>query len=483
MRVRSWTVAQNGGRWPPRVWASVGLGLAGGVAVVVGASSGTPDGAMSVPGGWLFEPRVRVSVAAVGVCWIGLAALLAAWWSLARWPLPGGLRRRGWVLAAWVAPFAVAPPLLSRDAYTDAAQGVLVQHGVNPYLYGPWVVPSRLVDPAWANSPSNHGPLALELFRGATMVSASASGAVVGLRLLAVCGVVLLALAVGPLARSFGADPSRAFVLAALNPLVLVCLVGGVHSDALVLGLLVAGLAVGRTRSPLAGMLVCAVAGCMALPAFLGAATLAWGWAAETTGANRVRRLALSALTVSAVVTLSSWATGLGWGWIGRASGVHPPGLGSPLGGTWHAAGLIVWAVLAVGLLWGQQRLGPATALGWTLVALAVLGMLEQPWFVAWGVVILAVSPRRLDRRSVMVLAVAATVVPWIMATTSRAFGNVELVACACVALFVGVVAVRGIGSAAATGRPDDPRTPLDDRGRPDARITHLSADRLLRRR
>ena len=62
------------------------------------------------------------------------------------------------------------------------------------------------------------------------------------LRLLSVAGVALIAYCIPKLARSYGRDPGPAFVLAVLNPLVLLTLVGGAHNDAIMVGLLVAGI-------------------------------------------------------------------------------------------------------------------------------------------------------------------------------------------------------------------------------------------------
>ena len=50
-------------------------------------------------------------------------------------------------------------------------------------------------------------------------------------------GVALMAYCIPKLARSFGKDPGPAFVLAVLNPLTLLALVGGAHNDALMVAL------------------------------------------------------------------------------------------------------------------------------------------------------------------------------------------------------------------------------------------------------
>ena len=62
-------------------------------------------------------------------------------------------------------------------------------------------------------------------------------------RLVALVGVALLAVYVPRLARMHGIDADRALWLGVLNPVVLMHFVSGAHNDALLVGLIVAGLA------------------------------------------------------------------------------------------------------------------------------------------------------------------------------------------------------------------------------------------------
>src|SRR6185437_10359103 len=129
---------------------------------------------------------------------------------------------------------------------------------INPYAYGPhtlgagpYVTP---VDPLWQTTPAPYGPLFL-LMDG---FFASASGhhvlgTVIWLRLSAVLGVVLIAWCVPKLARAYGKDHGSIFVLAVLNPLVILTLVGSGHNDALMVGLLVCGVTAAKLRHPFAG--------------------------------------------------------------------------------------------------------------------------------------------------------------------------------------------------------------------------------------
>ncbi|MCZ9342600.1 polyprenol phosphomannose-dependent alpha 1,6 mannosyltransferase MptB, partial [Streptomyces sp. TRM76130] len=93
------------------------------------------------------------------------------------------------------------------------------------YTYGPAHLGGPLADevaPLWRHTGAPYGPV----FIG---VSAVLSGltrgelpaGVAGMRLVALAGVALMALALARLARRSGADPAAALWLGALNPLVL----------------------------------------------------------------------------------------------------------------------------------------------------------------------------------------------------------------------------------------------------------------------
>src|SRR5258708_14747284 len=94
------------------------------------------------------------------------------------------------------------------------------------------------------------------------------------LRQLEIAGVVLIAISLPALARAAGKDPARAVWLGVLNPLVLFHFIGGGHNDALMIGLIVAGLAVATTgaRRPMFGVVLCMVAATIKVPAVIPAA-------------------------------------------------------------------------------------------------------------------------------------------------------------------------------------------------------------------
>ncbi|WP_422774026.1 polyprenol phosphomannose-dependent alpha 1,6 mannosyltransferase MptB [Plantactinospora sp. WMMC1484] len=208
-------------------------------------------GAPQVPDDW-------ISWLGLAGWFAGLVILTGVWWRL-------GLRIRrrpgsvplGWLLRTgllWAAPLLVAPPVGSRDAYAYACQGALWLDGVDPYTVG--VLPggcvwADAVPALWRDTTTPYGPLAVALAGGAVavarLVTASTDGqllvAVALLRAEAVAGVLLVAGCLPRLVRAGGVEPVRAAWLGLVSPLVLVHAIGGAHNDALVLGLVVAALA------------------------------------------------------------------------------------------------------------------------------------------------------------------------------------------------------------------------------------------------
>jgi glycosyl transferase family 87 len=152
------------------------------------------------------------------------------------------IRRRYSTLDAtsttWVAigglliAFALSPVLLSHDVYNyvDYARlGVL--HGLDPYVHPPAAEP---FDPAyarvtWIDATSAYGPL----FTLATYPLAwlPVWWAVAVLKATAALSVLAIALLVARVASSRGVSPIGAAAFVALNPLVLIHVVGGAHND------------------------------------------------------------------------------------------------------------------------------------------------------------------------------------------------------------------------------------------------------------
>ncbi|MGP0032570.1 MAG: polyprenol phosphomannose-dependent alpha 1,6 mannosyltransferase MptB [Acidimicrobiales bacterium] len=415
-------------------------GFVGTSLITLGALAPRSPFTSTVTGSWpLVAPGVLLSSPWVGVLLVyaGLVVVLGAWcatYTFCRRHPEQPRRRLLGVAGAWALPLLVAPPLFSRDVYAYAALGQLSSRGVDPYRHGPaWLGHAsflRFVDPLWRHAPAPYGPLFLDLGRlDAALAGNSVFAAVAGYRLVALAGVLLVALSVPVIARCVGQPPSLALVLAVLNPLVLLTLVGGAHNDALMLGLMVAGVAAACRRHPVAGIALCALAAEVKVPGALGIVFIGWAWAGP--GALPRRRggyVALSVLLGGAVMAAVSLASGLGWGWL---SGLSDPGtvvswldpataLGLAASHALHLAGLgphrdlavaagRALALLAAGavtvvMLVRSDRDGLPRALGVSLLALVLLGPVVWPWYETWGLVFLALVARRWARRTVLVL-------------------------------------------------------------------------------
>jgi alpha-1,6-mannosyltransferase len=177
--------------------------------------------------------------------WAGFLAYLGLLWAAPRL----GVRVVGALIVLAVLAFACAPVLLSHDAfsYIDYAR-LGVRHGLDPYVSAPDAVPA---DPAfahvtWTETPSAYGPL----FTLATYPLAWLPIwlAVATLKAVAAISVLGIAWIVSRLAVPRGIDPGRAAAFVALNPLVLVHVVGGAHNDGLAMLLAMIGVAALEAR-------------------------------------------------------------------------------------------------------------------------------------------------------------------------------------------------------------------------------------------
>ncbi len=226
------------------------------------------------------------------------------------------------VFALWSLPILVIAPLFSRDAYSYAAQGEMVSQHMNPYLYGPFELGNNSytapVDPLWGNAPAPYGPMFLQLdgfFARITFHNELAT--IVLLRLLALVGVLLIASCVPRLARLYHRDGAELFTLMVLNPVTIFHLIGGAHNDALMLGLLVAGLTAAKEKRPIIGVVLCALATAIKAPAAIGILYIGWSWLGSGVPTrDRIRPVVTAGLIGLGVLGFFSYVSGLGWGWV-----------------------------------------------------------------------------------------------------------------------------------------------------------------------
>jgi hypothetical protein len=409
-------------------------GLVATTAVVIGALYGGSSFETHLPGAWFFGSQGshlgslatdsrNPSTISLVLVYGGIILLCRVWWGVMR-----QLRRhRGFpvkkvvaMAAIWVLPLLIAPPLFSRDVYSYAGQGELVSHNISPYKYGPGVLGSTpfssLPDEVWNNTASPYGPVFLGIDGGLDDLSGHTILAdIVLLRLLELAGVALMAAATPTLARGLGRDPAEAVLLGAGSPLVMLTLIGGAHNDALMVGLLMAGLAIWKRAGPIPGIAVCAVAAGVKFPALLGVVFIGWAWAGP--GASfwrRVRQTSIALTIAAAVLEVAGLITGLGWGWVKTSdaagssfTGITPVSSLShlvsaiagvvdlhlsvhTLHGVFSVVGLAVAGIIGIRLLLHSPEHGLVRGLGLTLLFLALLGPVVWGWYVTWGVVVLA---------------------------------------------------------------------------------------------
>lgn len=363
------------------------------------------------------------SLAAKTAVIVGAGWLLRTWLSAARGAVGldvPGARRLGSMALVWSAPLLVAPVLFSRDVFSYIALSRLQPAGIDPYQHGTgalWTYLADGADPMWADSPAPYGPV--WLFASSVLfhlTGAEPTAALLGFRLLAFVGVALLVVFVPRLADLAGADPGRATWLAVLNPLVLFHLTSAAHNDALMAGLLVAGIATALHRSYVAGVVLVVVAGAIKAPALLALPFL--GLIQVGTGADWWRRLAawtrVAVLTATTMVVLSV-TTGLGFGWAANLATptkvdtwLSPVTAIGRIGGALAEAAGVVDADVVLSGVRTVGAVATVALVGWLLltaharpllrgIALAVLGVVllgpvVHPWYLMWALPLLAAS-------------------------------------------------------------------------------------------
>ncbi len=364
-------------------------------------------------------PRINV-VPALIAYYGGLIILVRAWLLLRRHHLTNGLALGAvtLVIILWAVPLLVGPPLGSRDVYAYAAQGRMAEQGFDVYQEGPAQLGEddpilAPVDPLYRDSPVLYGPVFVSLSSAVSaLVGERLVAAVLVFRLMAVVGLAIAAVAVYDLAKGFKRDPIDALILAVANPLVLFHLVSGAHNEAIMLGFLVSGVAIARRRHLLfLGIALCAFAAAIKLPAILAVAFLGWPWALEAQRLTRkLGRLILVGAVALLVIAAAGQLTGWGWGWVDAITNSQPVDAYLSItrllgGGVSVATGLdvemvlsaarLIGLLLAIGisglLLIRRNSTWPA-ALAWSLLLWAVLHPTTQPWYLTWGLMLLAAT-------------------------------------------------------------------------------------------
>jgi alpha-1,6-mannosyltransferase len=210
---------------------------------------------------------------------------------------------------------------------------------------------------------------------------------------------------------------------------VLATLIGGAHNEGLMLGLLLAGLAVAQRWGTVPGLVLCAAAAGVKSPAALGVLFLGWAWAGPgaSLGRRTVHTLGAGLIALSTLEVISA-VSGTGWGWLRTTTAADKSftavtpvnAVAKVLSGAAHVVNVTIpvlgarTVISTIGLLcagaigtWLLLRSpGPTMQrnLGLTLLVVALLGPILWNWYVTWGVLVLAPIATGTLRRAVMII-------------------------------------------------------------------------------
>ncbi|GAC1404776.1 MAG: polyprenol phosphomannose-dependent alpha 1,6 mannosyltransferase MptB [Mycobacterium sp.] len=398
----------------------------------------------------------RIQTVSLTMTTTGAVMMAVAWLMLGRFTLGSRRMTRSQLdrlLLLWVLPLLIAPPMYSRDVYSYLAQSEISMDGLNPYKVGPATglglahVFTLSVPNMWRETPAPYGPLFLWIGKEiSALTGETIVAAVLCHRLVVLVGVGLIVWATPRLASRCGVAEVSAMWLGATNPLLIMHLVAGIHNEALMLGLMLAGTefalrGIDSTRRlvprplawpkgredwvpwlPLANLVVGVVLITMSsqvkLPSLLALGFVATALACRWGSTVKAFLVSVGLMTATSVAVMAfiGWVSGLGFGWLytlGTANvvrswmslptllalGTGQVGILLGLGdhttavlGLTRAIGVLTIAFIVTFLLLAvvRGRLHPVGGLGVALGVTVLLFPVVQPWYVLWAVIPLA---------------------------------------------------------------------------------------------
>ncbi|CAJ1582222.1 alpha-(1-_6)-mannopyranosyltransferase A [[Mycobacterium] wendilense] len=370
--------------------------------------------------------------------WGGVALMLVAWLWLGRRVVDDSRHTTVYTMVAttgfWLAPLLASVPLFSRDTYSYLAQGALLRDGLDPYAVGPVENPNILLDdvsPIWTTTTAPYGPAFILIAKIVTMlVGDNVIAGTMVLRLCMLPGLVLLIWATIRIARRLQANAAVALWICVLNPLVIIHLMGGVHNEMLMVGLMMAGIALTLDRRPVLGIALATAAVAVKATAGLALPFLVWVWMRQLQdrGAqgqtDRPPRHPVAAFAAAsagsvaifvAVFAVLSALAGVGLGWLTALAGsvkiinwltipTAVANLSNALGGLFFTvnfyavleitriAGIAIIAV-SLPVLWWRFRRTDREALAGTAWAMGVVVLFVPaalPWYYTWPLAVMA---------------------------------------------------------------------------------------------
>jgi hypothetical protein len=244
------------------------------------------------------------------------------------------------------------------------------------------------------------------------------SAAVAVLKAVAALSVLGLAAVVGRIAAWRGVDPLRAAAFVALNPLVLVHVVGGAHNDGLTMLLaMLAVAAILSARELSGGLALTAAVATKASAAFLAPFALLatakrgpMGRYVESGSTYRPIGRLLLGVGVAIVVICGMAQLAFGWEWLGafglagenqgRTSYMSVPITVARLTGLDPEAirllALVLFLTLALELLlWTWRGFDWVRAAAWTALGLLLATSWLLPWYLIWPLPLVAIARDR----------------------------------------------------------------------------------------
>jgi alpha-1,6-mannosyltransferase len=227
-----------------------------------------------------------------------------------------------------------------------------------------------------------------------------------------------------------------------LNPLVIIHLMGGVHNEMLMVGLMAAGIALIFQRHPIAGDALIVVAVAVKATAGLALPFMVWVWARQLSERRNLSPLkAFAAAAAGAIVifvavfAVLSWLAGVGIGWLTALAGsvkiinwLTVPtafsnvvnavgGLFLPVNfyGVLEVARIVGIAIIAISLpmLWWRFRHTDRqvlTGIAWAMVIVVLFVPAALPWYYSWPLALLSALAQ--SRQAIAAIAGFST---WIM--------------------------------------------------------------------
>jgi hypothetical protein len=197
-----------------------------------------------------------------------------------------------------------------------------------------------------------------------------------------------------------------------LSPLTLLHLISAGHNDAIMVGLLVAGVALATSGRPWVAIALCTLGATVKLPAAVAILFIVWNLVRDLPSVRaKLATAARGGVVALGTIVAVTAASGLSWGWLGtlgvpgtaipRAAVVNDLafgfdrylGLSFPTAmNLWRDLGMVV-ALAAVGYLLLRYRGARwITALGVALLVVALLGPAFYPWYLTWGLMLVAAT-------------------------------------------------------------------------------------------